>query len=595
MKKQKVIRRPLTSNENEDELLSELHPVLRRVLMARNIKTMTALDYSLKNLLPYTQLYGIETAVNLLYQKLTTQARVLIIADYDADGATSCAVAIKGLQQMGLQQVGYLVPNREKHGYGLTPEIVEFALKDSLIAQSKLKLAPNLLITVDNGISSIAGVQLAKQHGLQVLITDHHLPAKQLPNADAIVNPNQSADHFPSKHLAGVGVIFYVLLALRARLRQCGWFTAQNIPDPPLAELLDLVALGTVADVVSLDYNNRILVEQGLRRMRADHCCAGIRALIHIAKREQPHLLAEDLAFFLAPRLNAAGRMDDMSYGIACLISENEAEALEYAQILDHFNHERRFVEAEMQQEALAVINGEIFNDHQVLPTGLCLFDKHWHQGVVGIVAGRIKDRLHRPVIVFAQADELTLKGSARSVPGVHIRDVLESIATQYPDLISKFGGHAMAAGLSLPITQLQRFQHIFNETVSQYLSAEDLQGVIMTDGELTADDFNLDLAEQLRTLTPWGQNFPEPIFEGLFELMEYQVLKEKHLRMKVRPLESDLFLNAIAFNADLSFCHARKIYLVYKLDINYFRGTKNLQLVIKHIIAQTELLQISS
>jgi len=585
MREQKIIRRPPILNG--DELPDDLHPVLRRILIARHVNTIKSLDYSLKNLLPYTHLQGIEAAVNLLYQALTTQARILIVADYDADGATSCAVAVKGLRQMGLQQIGYLVPNREKQGYGLTPEIVEFALKDSLLAQPKLKLIPDLLVTVDNGIASIAGVQLAKQCGLQVLITDHHSPAKQLPPADAIVNPNQPGDTFPSKHLAGVGVIFYILLALRARLRQWGWLTAQNIPDPPLAELLDLVALGTVADVVALDYNNRILVEQGLRRMRADHCCAGIRALIQIANRDQSNLITEDLAFFLGPRLNAAGRMDDMSYGIACLLSENDGEALEYAQILDNFNHERRFVEAGMQQEALEIINEEIVNNHQELSTGLCLFNEHWHQGVVGIIAGRLKDRFHRPVIVFAKADEYTLRGSARSVLGVHIRDVLDSIATQYPEIISQFGGHAMAAGLSLPIAHLEKFQQIFNEEVSKHLSPEDLQGTIFTDGELTDHDFNLNLAEQLRTLTPWGQNFPEPLFDGPFELLECQILKEKHLKMKVRPLGGNSSLSAIAFNADLSLCREQQVHLVYKLDVNLFRGHKNIQLVTKHIISK--------
>ncbi|MDY6992952.1 MAG: single-stranded-DNA-specific exonuclease RecJ, partial [Pseudomonadota bacterium] len=485
------------------ELPTHLHPVIRRVLAARNITDLEALDYKLQNLLPYHNLIGIDDAVKLLTQALTQQARMVIVADFDADGATSCALAVKALRQMGAQHVDYLVPNREKHGYGLTPTIVTLALA----------YRPQLLITVDNGISSIQGVAAAKHSGMQVLITDHHLSPAQLPAADAIVNPNQKGDTFPSKHLAGVGVIFYVMMALRAHLRESGWF--QNQPIPNLAQFLDLVALGTVADVVKLDYNNRILVDQGLQRIRADYCCAGIRALIQVSQRAQQHLAATDLAFSLGPRLNAAGRMDDMSYGIACLLSEDDASALRYAQQLEHFNQERRFVETDMQQEALTILAS--LGTPSQLPRGLCLFEAHWHQGVIGILAARIKDRLHRPVIVFTQGNGDELKGSARSVVGVHIRDVLDNIATQYPQLLTKFGGHAMAAGLSLPRHHFKQFRDAFDHEVRQYLPSEQMQGVILTDGLLTAADLNLALAEQLKAIGPFGQGFPEPIFAQNF------------------------------------------------------------------------------
>jgi len=554
------------------ELPTHLHPVIRRVLAARNITDLATLDYKLQNLLPYHNLIGIDDAVKLLTQALTQQARMIIVADFDADGATSCALAVKTLRQLGAQHVDYLVPNREKHGYGLTPTIVTLALA----------YRPQLLITVDNGISSIQGVAAAKHHGMQVLITDHHLSPAQLPAADAIVNPNQKGDSFPSKHLAGVGVIFYVIMALRAHLRERGWF--QNRPIPNLAQFLDLVALGTVADVVKLDYNNRILVDQGLQRIRADQCCAGIRALIQVSQRAQPHLTATDLAFSLGPRLNAAGRMDDMSYGIACLLSENDASALRYAQQLEHFNQERRFVETDMQQEALTLLAS--LGTPSQLPRGLCLFEAHWHQGVIGILAARIKDRLHRPVIVFTQGNGDELKGSARSVVGVHIRDVLDNIATQYPQLLTKFGGHAMAAGLSLPRHHFKQFRDAFDHEVCKYLSSEQMQGVILTDGLLTAADLNLALAEQLKAIGPFGQGFPEPIFAQIFQLLDKKLLKNKHLKMSVRSLDGSTPLEVIAFNVhDNDWpTQVTHVQLAYKLDINLFRGFKSLQLLAEYV-----------
>ncbi len=572
-----IKRRPLP---NHTELPDTLHPVIKRVLAARQVKDLKELDYSTQNLLPYSSLLGIDTAVQLLCEALAKQWRMVIVADYDADGATSCVLAVKALRQMGAQHVNYVVPHREKHGYGLSAKIVE---------EMVLPYQPHLLITVDNGISSGQAVQVAKQHGIRVLITDHHLAPPQLPEAEAIVNPNQPRDAFSSKNLCGVGVIFYVMMALRAKLREQGWFAAQHLPEPNLANFLDLVALGTVADVVSLDYNNRILVEQGLRRIRANHCGCGIRALLQVSAREPSYLVASDLAFFVGPRLNAAGRMEDMSYGIACLLSEDDSSALQQAQQLDNFNQERRFVEQEMQEEAFLKIDK--LGPPATLPMGLCVFEENWHQGVIGILAARIKDRFHRPTIVFTKEDENSLKGSARSVASVNIRDVLANIQTQHPQMITKCGGHAMAAGLTVPRPQLEAFQQVFAEQVGRYVSSEDLQGIILSDGPLTAKDFNLELAEQLRMMTPWGQHFPEPTFDGEFELLERRVLKEKHLKMQVRSTEGGPIVEAIAFftvdkNWPLSVSHVR---LAYKLDVNVFRGFKNVQLRVEYVEPLTQ------
>jgi single-stranded-DNA-specific exonuclease len=568
------------------QLPTDLHPVIRRVLAARQVIDIKELDYSLQHLLPYSLLQGIDAAVALLYDALVHQARILIVADYDADGATSCALAVKALRQMGAEKVNFLVPHRDKHGYGLKPAIVEFALTDTFLTQTLKGSAPDLLITVDNGISAIEGVAIAKQYGMRVLVTDHHFAPEQLPDADAIVNPNQPGDQFPSKHLCGVGVIFYVMMALRADLREKQWFSFKKIPQPNLADLLDLVALGTVADVVTLDYNNRILVEQGLRRIRANRCCPGIRALIQVAGFEQKNVVSSDLAFYLGPRLNAAGRMDDMSYGIICLLSENEQMALFHAQLLQTFNQERRQEEAKMQEEAFEMLKQ--FSDTQTLPMGLCLLEEKWHQGVIGILAARLKDRLHRPVIIFTHDyDKQIIRGSGRSVSGVHIRDILESIATQYPDMIINFGGHAMAAGLSIQAGQFTAFSQAFDAEIRQHLSEDKLQGVIYTDGVLNRNELNLELAEQLRNLAPWGQNFPEPIFDGEFELLERRVLKEKHLKMQVRHLEGGQPIDVIAFNTlDNNWpVDVNRVTLAYKLDVNVFRGFKNLQLRAEYVV----------
>ncbi|MCK5521966.1 MAG: single-stranded-DNA-specific exonuclease RecJ [Thiomargarita sp.] len=568
------------------ELPDTFHPVIKRVLAARQIKTVNELEYGLQNLLPYTTLLGIEDAVTLLYEALANQARILIIADYDADGATSCVLAIKALQQMGAKKINFLVPNREKQGYGLTPELIEVALEDSFLRDTPPSTdSPDLLITVDNGISSFSGVSAAKECGMRVLVTDHHLPRENLPDADAIINPKQEGDLFPSKNLCGVGVIFYVMMALRARLREKDWFKTQNISEPNMADFLDLVALGTITDVVPLDYNNRILIEQGLRRIRANRCSPGIGALVQMAKREQTRLIASDLAFYVGPYLNAAGRMDDMSYGIRCLLSEDYFEAKEQARLLKTFNEERRFEEAKMQKEALDMLN--TLGDPDTLPIGLCLLDEKWHQGVIGILAARIKDRLHRPVIIFTHDKENYIRGSGRSVQGVHLHDIIERLSSQHPDMITYFGGHAMAAGLTIPQKQFDAFQDVFDKEVRQHLGRNELHGMIYSDGALSEDEFSLKLAEQLRMLTPWGHHFPEPVFDGEFEVLDRRILKEKHLKMWVRPLEGGTQVEAIAFNTvDTDWpSKVNRVQLAYKLDVNSFRGTKNVQLMAKSVI----------
>lgn len=570
-----IVRRDLATIT--DDLPGGLHPVLRRIYLSRELRDARELQYSLEGLLPFADLKGIDAAGALLAEALQRQKRILIVADFDADGATSCAVAVRGLRLLGARDVRYVVPNRFAFGYGLTPEIVTVAAQQQ----------PELLITVDNGISSIEGVAAARARGMQVLITDHHLPGDALPAADAIVNPNQPGDDFSSKSLAGVGVIFYVLMALRVRLREQQWFERTGITEPNLAQLLDLVALGTVADVVPLDYNNRILVSQGLARIRAGRCCTGIQALLTVAGRNARQLVAADLGFAVAPRLNAAGRLEDMSLGIECLLSDDATQARMMAARLDQLNQERRAIEAQMQEDALAALESlALSEDDPGLPVGLCLFQEHWHQGVIGILASRIKERLHRPVIAFAPANDEEIKGSARSVPGVHIRDVLDAVAAHHPGLLSKFGGHAMAAGLSLPRQNFAAFSAAFDEEVRRHLAAEDLRGVIMSDGELVPEQLNLDFAEVLRAAGPWGQAFPEPLFDGLFDIVNQRVVGERHLKMVVKVPGRDMLLDAIAFNTgrDAWPQDTVRARVAYKLDVNEYRGQRGAQLLVEHI-----------
>lgn len=554
--------------------LGPLPSLLTRLYAARGVTRATELDKGLGALLPYGQLKGIDSAVTLLLEALRSRQRILVLGDFDADGATASAVGVLGLRALGASEVDYLVPNRFEYGYGLTPEIVAAALGRE----------PQLLLTVDNGISSLAGVAAAKAAGLSVLITDHHLPGQELPAADAIVNPNQPGCAFPSKAMAGVGVIFYLMLALRARLRAEGWFAERGQPAPNLAELLDLVALGTVADVVPLDANNRALVHQGLARIRAGRARPGLKALFEVAGRSWQRAGAGDLGFLIGPRLNAAGRLDDMSLGIECLLAGDESSARGMAVQLDQLNRERKQIEQGMQKEALARL-GEL--PQKDMPFGLCLFEADWHQGVIGILAGRLKERYHRPAIAFAEAGEGMLKGSARSVAGVHIRDVLAAVAASRPGLIAKFGGHAMAAGLSLERARLAEFSEAFDDEVRLWLREDQLDGLLLTDGELHATEFDLDLARALRVAGPWGQQFPEPLFHGRFRILQQRLLGGRHLKLVVTSDQAQMRLDAIAFNIDTS-CwpdlSREWAQLVYRLEVNEYQGRESLQLLVTHI-----------
>jgi single-stranded-DNA-specific exonuclease len=552
----------------------DLHPVLERVYAARGVRSAADLDTSLGRLLPVGTLEGIPAAVDLLLQHRTV-GRVLIIGDFDADGATSSALMVRALRSFGFAAVDFLVPNRFQFGYGLTPGIVSLAAAR----------APTLIVTVDNGVSSNAGVAAARAGGIDVLITDHHLPGALLPDANVIVNPNLGGSRFGSRSLAGVGVAFYVMAGLARRLEEAG------LPATPgAAQLLDLVALGTVADVVPLDANNRVLVAQGLKRIRAGRCVAGIRALLAIADRPVRDLTASDLAFGVAPRLNAAGRIDDMTIGIQCLLADDLATAEGLAARLDELNQERRSIEARMQQVALSAVRCLADPGPGALQrSGVCLFDESWHQGVVGLVASRVKDRLRRPVIAFAIADEASLRGSARSVAGIHIRDVLDSIATRHPDLIERFGGHAMAAGLSLERAKLDRFARAFDEEVARWTAGAPAADTIETDGELAPAEIALDTAQALRAGGPWGQAFPEPCFDGLFTIRSARVIAERHVKMWVEVPHSGRAFDAIAFNhleEGAQFLPPSGLaQLVYRLEVNEYQGERRLQLLIDHML----------
>jgi single-stranded-DNA-specific exonuclease len=544
--------------------LGDLPPLLTRLYAARGVASEAELDKGLARLIPYQQLKGIDAAVDLLVTALQQRQRILIVGDFDADGATASTVGVLGLRLLGAAHVEYLVPNRFEFGYGLTPEIVQVALERQ----------PDLLMTVDNGISSVEGVAAAKAAGLQVLVTDHHLPGHELPAADAIVNPNQPGCTFPSKSLAGVGVIFYVLMALRARLRDTGWFEANGRAQPNLGELLDLV-------------NNRILVHQGLMRIRAGRARPGLRAILDVARREASRITSTDLGFIIGPRLNAAGRLDDMSLGIECLLCDDEASAREMAVRLDELNQDRKSIEQGMQREALAQLKDLPLES---MPFGLCLFEPEWHQGVIGILASRMKERYHRPTIAFASAGEGVLKGSARSVPGFHIRDALDAVAAQHPELISKFGGHAMAAGLSLPEENFPAFAQAFDAEVRRQLNEEDLTGRLLSDGTLAVEEFHLELARALRNAGPWGQHFPEPLFHGVFQLVEQRVVGERHLKMVLKTECGSVKLEGIAFSVDRDVWPnptVRWVELAYKLDLNEFRGNETVQLMVVHLSAR--------
>ncbi|HET7369763.1 MAG TPA: single-stranded-DNA-specific exonuclease RecJ [Gammaproteobacteria bacterium] len=560
-----------------DALDGDLPPLLKRLYTARGVASAEVLDYRLARLAPHTSLSGIDAAAALLADTVEAARPILIVGDFDTDGATSSALAVRALRALGASDVGYLVPNRFEYGYGLTPEIAALAIARQ----------PALVVTVDNGISSLAGVAALRERGIDVLVTDHHLPGEALPDAHVIVNPNLPDDPFPSKALAGVGVMFYVLIALRGCLRERGWFGRVGLPEPALVDWLDLVALGTVADMVPLDDNNRILVEQGLRRMRAGRCSAGIAALAQLGGRELARLTPADLGFAVAPRLNAAGRLDDMSLGIECLLTDEPERALTLAARLDELNRERREIEAGMRADALALTEPLLAGMDGVDRLGLCLFEESWHQGVIGLVAGRVKDHAHRPVIAFARADDESLKGSARSVPGLNIRDVLAAVDARRPGLLRKFGGHAMAAGLTLASEHYGDFAAAFDAEVRRALGGEELIKSILTDGELAADELTLETAELLRLAGPWGQGFPEPMFDGEFGVAESRVVGERHLRLRVRVSADTPPVDAIAFNTDESAvagCH--RIRMVYRPDVNVWRGESRLQLVVEQLIA---------
>lgn len=569
----KSIKRISKNNQS----LTGFSSVLNRVYANRNIQSEDDLNYSIGKLLPFEKLKGITEAAKLIADAIKNELAITIVGDFDVDGATSTTVAMKSLYSMGAKKVDFIVPNRFEYGYGLTPEIVKVAVE---------RFNPDMIITVDNGISSIDGVKTAKQLNLTVVVTDHHLPAATLPIADAIVNPNQPDCTFPSKMLAGVGVIFYVMLAVRSLLREQGWFEDKNIPVPNLAELLDLVALGTVADVVPLDHNNRILVSQGLARIRSGKVRAGIKALIDVAGREAERLIASDFGFAIAPRLNAAGRLDDMSLGIDCLLSDDLAKARGIAQQLDEINFARRDIEADMKQQAMTILDNMHLDENNNLPFGLCLFDENFHEGVVGIIASRIKEQWNRPVIVFAKTDDGMLKGSGRSIKGFHLRDALDAVATKNPNLITKFGGHAMAAGLSIAEADYELFTQAFDEEVRRHLNEDDLLGVILSDGELLESEFSMNTAEELRFAGPWGQTFQEPVFDGIFNVINKRIVGEKHLKLSLQPEGSHLEIDAIAFNVtdeDWS-PELTKAKVAYRLDVNVFRGNKSLQLMVEHI-----------
>lgn len=566
----------------KNESLTDFSSVLNRVYANRNIHSKNELDYSISKLHPIDQLKGISEAADLIAKAIKNEKSITIVGDFDVDGATSTTVAVKALYSMGAKKVDFIVPNRFEYGYGLTPEIVIVAAE---------RFNPDMIITVDNGISSIEGVKKAKELNITVVVTDHHLPAAILPIADAIVNPNQPGCTFPSKMLAGVGVIFYVMLAVRALLRQQDWYKTKNIPEPNLAELLDLVALGTVADVVPLDHNNRILVSQGLARIRSGKVRAGIKALIDVAGRTSERLIASDFGFAIAPRLNAAGRLEDMSLGINCLLSDNVAEANGIALQLDEINYARRDIEADMKEQALKILDGMhldagVDEQNENLPFGLCLFDEGFHEGVVGIIASRIKDQWNRPVIIFAKTDDGLLKGSGRSIKGFHLRDALDSVSTKHPKLIIKFGGHAMAAGLTIAETDYDLFTQSFDEEVRRHLNEDDLHGVIMSDGELLDFEFSMTTAEELRYAGPWGQTFQEPVFDGVFNIINKRIVGEKHLKLSLQPINSKLEIDAIAFNiTDEDWApDLKQAKVAYRLDVNVFRGNKSLQLMIDHI-----------
>lgn len=545
-----------------------VHPVLRQIYASRGVLTPADADHRLARMLAPHQLGGMERAVELLAEAIRADWRILIAGDYDCDGATGTAVAVRGLRMLGAKDVAYAVPNRFVHGYGLSPALVE-----------SLWPRPQLIVTVDNGVASVAGVAAAQALGIRVIVTDHHLPGEQLPAADAMVNPNLAGDAFPSKALAGVGVMFYLLLALRAKLREQGAFAGG---EPDLSVLLDLVALGTVADLVPLDYNNRVLVEAGLKRIRTGRACAGISALVEAGRRSLATLCASDLGYAVGPRLNAAGRLEDMRLGVECLLTDDAAIARRYAEQLSSINQERRELQAAMVAEAEVMVARAADTD----AVGVALFEPSWHAGVVGLVASKLKERLHRPVIAFAPASEDNageLRGSGRSIAGFHIRDALAAIDARQPGLIERFGGHAMAAGLSLKAQDFDRFAAAFDAVAREWLDEERLEAVLYTDGELPPGAATLELARQLRYGGPWGQAFPEPVFDNEFLCSGWKVMGETHLRLTLSDPRDGSLHDAVMFGAYTGQPPPSRLRAAYELTINDWQGRESPRLLLRY------------
>mgnify|MGYP000734097850 FL=1 len=569
-----IVRREVTGAS----LSSDLHPVIDRIYRGRNIANLDDLENGLKGLTHFNVLKGMPQAAQILSNAVVQNKRIIIVGDFDADGATSTSVCILALRAMGYHNVDFLVPNRFDFGYGLSVPIVDEAAKQGA----------EVIVTVDNGISCIDGVTHAKSLGMQVVVTDHHLPGDVLPPADAIVNPNQPGCEFPSKNLAGVGVAFYIMLALKAELQQQGHFERAGLAPPNLASLLDIVAVGTVADVVVLDKNNRILVHQGLQRIRAGKCRPGIKALVEVANRDCAHLTSTDLGFVVGPRLNAAGRLDDMSQGIACLLEDETIQARMIAAELDALNKERREIETGMKAQAETVLE-QMALDEGDMPSALVVYREDFHQGVIGIVAGRLKEKYLKPVIAFAHQDDEIIKGSARSIPGVHIRDVLDEVNTRYPGVIEKFGGHAMAAGLSLPVAKLQEFEQAFVDIARAHMAKLDGNHALLSDGDLSSKELCLPFAHLLRQAGPFGQGFESPLFDGEFALLDQRLVGQKHLKMVLKS-DGANEVDAIAFNVDLkSWPNAmvKRVHIAYRLDINVFRGQETVQLIVEQIEAR--------
>jgi single-stranded-DNA-specific exonuclease len=569
-----IVRREVTGAS----LSSDLHPVIDRIYRGRNIANLDDLENGLKGLTHFNVLKGMPQAAQILANAVVQNKRIIIVGDFDADGATSTSVCILALRAMGYHNVDFLVPNRFDFGYGLSVPIVDEAAKQGA----------EVIVTVDNGISCIDGVTHAKSLGMQVVVTDHHLPGDVLPPADAIVNPNQPGCEFPSKNLAGVGVAFYIMLALKAELQQQGHFERAGLAPPNLASLLDIVAVGTVADVVVLDKNNRILVHQGLQRIRAGKCRPGIKALVEVANRDCAHLTSTDLGFVVGPRLNAAGRLDDMSQGIACLLEDETIQARMIAAELDALNKERREIETGMKAQAEIVLE-QMALDEGDMPSALVVYREDFHQGVIGIVAGRLKEKYLKPVIAFAHQDDEIIKGSARSIPGVHIRDVLDEVNTRYPGVIEKFGGHAMAAGLSLPVAKLQDFEQAFVDIARAHMAKLDGNHALLSDGDLSSKELCLPFAHLLRQAGPFGQGFESPLFDGEFALLDQRLVGQKHLKMVLKS-DGANEVDAIAFNVDLhSWPNAmvKRVHIAYRLDINVFRGQETVQLIVEQIEAR--------